>query len=141
MSSNLLEIERRAFQARDAGYLKEAAELFASIVEQRPDWEHGTGFYSLASCYEELGELGLAEQSYRNALRYEPQNPIFLGGLASFLYLHGNPSEAFDYYLALLRIERANADQHGAESTKTALETLGRRMGLSDEAVAEKLKS
>src|SRR5713101_2028982 len=90
MKSHLIETDRKALQLRNTGHLKEAAELFATIVKEQPDWEHGTAFYNLAGCYEDLGELTLAEQCYRDALRYEPKNPHFLGGLASFIYLHGD---------------------------------------------------
>src|SRR5436190_21573905 len=95
MKSHLIDIERKALQLRNTGQLKEAAELFAVIVKEQPDWEHGMAFYNLAYCYEDLGELALAEKCYRDALRYEPTNPYFTGGLASFLYLHGDTDEAF----------------------------------------------
>jgi Tfp pilus assembly protein PilF len=85
----LLELERRALGALNAGRLKEAAALYAEIVAQNPGWEHGTALYGLACCYEDLGELTLAEECYRRALSHEPANSIFIGGLASFLHLHG----------------------------------------------------
>jgi Tfp pilus assembly protein PilF len=97
MSSHLVDIERRALEARNAGDIREAARLFATIAKDQPDWEHGTAAYSLACCYEDLGELALAEQYFREVLKSEPENSYFLGGLASFLYLHGDPSEAIDY--------------------------------------------
>jgi len=88
----LLELEQRALCAMNAGLLKEAAALYAEIVAQNPAWEHGTALYSLACCYEDLGELTLAEECYRRALNYEPENSIFIGGLTSFLHLHGGKS-------------------------------------------------
>lgn len=140
MSADLVDLERRALAARNAGDIGEAARLFAMIVKDQPDWEHGMAAYGLACCYEELGEFALAEQYFREALKHEPENSFFLGGLASFLYLHGDPAESFDYHLTLLKVERKNRDHRGAESTKIALEALGKRLGLSDEAIAEKLR-
>jgi len=86
---DLLGLEQRAVGAMNAGHLKEAAVFYAEIIAQNPGWEHGTALYGLACCYEDLGELRLAEECYRRALSYEPENPIFIGGLASFLHLHG----------------------------------------------------
>lgn len=139
IKSHLIDIEFRALQFRKAGKFKEAAELFAAIVKEQPDWEHGTGFYNLALCYEDMGELALAEQCFGAALRYEPKNQYFLGGFASFLYLHGDPDKAFNSYLELLEIESANKDQKGVESVTTALRTLGKKMGMPEEAVTEKI--
>jgi cytochrome c-type biogenesis protein CcmH/NrfG len=85
--------------------------------------------------------LASAEQSYRKALTYEPQNPTFLGGLASFLYLHGDPAESFRYHLALLRFERAQGGDLRAKSIVEVLTTLGQKMGWSDEAITERLGS
>jgi len=139
MKSHLIEVERQALQLRNAGQLKEAAELFAAIVKEQPDWEHGTAFYNLACCYEDLGELALAEKSYRDALRYEPKNPYFIGGLASYLYLHGDTDEAFATYLTLLQIERTSGNQRGIEMATTALQSLGKKLGLSEKTLAEQI--
>jgi tetratricopeptide (TPR) repeat protein len=78
MSSHLVDIERRALEARNAGDIREAARLFATIAKDQPDWEHGTAAYSLACCYEDLGELALAEQYFREVLKSEPEIHIFL---------------------------------------------------------------
>ena len=139
MKSHLIALDQQALALRNSGRLAEAAELFAAIVKEQPDWEHGTAFYNLAGCYEDLGELGLAEQCYRDALRQEPKNPHFLGGFAAFLYLHGDADKAFAAYLELLEVERAAGNQRGVETATTALRTLGRKMGLSEQAVAKKM--
>src|ERR1035438_188057 len=102
MSHYLVELERKADALKNAGRNAEAAELFSTIVEVQPDWEHGTALHMLAQCYEDVGKLELAEENYRAALKYEPANDIFLGGYASFLYLHGKPEDAFNAYLELL---------------------------------------
>ena len=83
---HLAELERKAIEFRNSGHLEKAAEIFSTIVKEQPDWEHGMGFYDLAVCYEDLGRLDSAQESYEAAIRYEPANPIFLGGLASFLF-------------------------------------------------------
>jgi Tfp pilus assembly protein PilF len=74
--------------------------------------------------------LDLAEKSYREALRYWPNNPYFLGGYAAFQASHREPKEAFDTYLRLLEVERKNRSPHGvfAEAATTALKELGKKM-------------
>ncbi len=41
--------------------------------------------FGIAYYYEQVKELGLAEKSYKKALKLEPKNPDFLNGYASFL--------------------------------------------------------
>ncbi len=137
--NNLIELERKAFELRNAGRMKEAAEILSVIVRVRPDWEHGAAVYSLASCHEDLGELEEAETRYRQALRYGPASPIFLGGYASFLYLHGEARKAFVSFLRLLVVERMNRNQAGVRNALEALQSLGRKMGLSVEEVSARV--
>lgn len=139
MSHHLIDLERRALESQNSGRLEEAVELFSAIVKEQPDWEHGTGFYSLACCYEDLGRLELAEDCYNSALRYEPANPYFLGGLASFLYLHGDPQKAFNSYLRVLAIYMSQRDQRGVAAATTALQALGKKMGLPEAEVTERI--
>src|SRR5690349_3927613 len=136
MASHLVEIERRALQAKNKGRLREAAELYAAIVTESPGWEHGMALYNLAGCYEDLNELPSAEKYYRTALAYEPTNPIFVGGIAAFLHLHGDPIEAFNLHLSLLNLQRRNGDQAGAQSTVKAIHGLAKRIGLSEANLA-----
>jgi Flp pilus assembly protein TadD len=137
---HLIELEQKALALQKSGRLPEAVEHLVAIVSERPDWEHGTAFYALACCYEDLGQLELAEQSYANALRYQPKNPIFLGGFASFLYLHRDPTRAFNAHLALLEIENANRNQNGIDTAVKALKALGSKIGLSNQIVANEIK-
>lgn len=141
MPHRLVELERRALQLKNSGRIAEAAELFSTIVKEQPNWEHGNGLHDLAQCYEDLGRLELAEDYYRAALAYEPSNYIFLGGLASFLYLHGKPEDAFDAYAKLLVIERSQGLQSVTESCMTALNALGERLGWSREMIADKIEN
>jgi Flp pilus assembly protein TadD len=126
MPHRLVEIERKALQLKNSGRIAEAAELFSLIVEEQPNWEHGNAIHDLAQCYEDLGRLELAEKFYRAALDYEPTNDIFLGGLASFLYLHGKPEDAFDAHVQLLKTERRQGFEDGIETTMIAVNALGK---------------
>jgi tetratricopeptide (TPR) repeat protein len=137
MSHHLVELERKARALKIAGRNAEAAELYSAIVEEQPDWEHGTALHLLAQCYEDSGQLELAEENYRAALRYEPANDIFLGGFASFLYLHGNPEDEFRAYLDLLVVEKRSRFEDGIERTMIGLKALGAKLGWSDARVAE----
>lgn len=125
----------------NTGQKKRAAELFSAIVSEQPDWEHGEAFYSLACCYEDLGELDNAEESYRRALQYEPKNPYFLGGYASFLYLHRDSQSAFEEYLKLWKVESHSGNKVQAEKTMIGLRELGKRLGLSDRELTQKIES
>jgi tetratricopeptide (TPR) repeat protein len=138
---DLIELEQKALSLQRSGKIREAAHAFAMLVKEQSDWEHGTGFYSLACCQEKLGQLDFAENSYLEALRLWPNNPYFLGGYAAFQASHRDPQSAFDTYLKLLEVERKNRSPHGvfAESAMTALKTLGKKMGLSDEDIAKKI--
>jgi Tfp pilus assembly protein PilF len=82
MKGHLVELERMSLAALNAGRLKEAANLFESIVKEYPSWEHGTALYSLACCYEDIGELKAAEERYREALQYQPQRACVILALA-----------------------------------------------------------
>jgi Flp pilus assembly protein TadD len=66
---------------------EKARKLLDTIVTEQPNFEHGGAFYDLGCCLEELREYGSARQAFEKAISYEPANPIYLGGLASFLYL------------------------------------------------------
>lgn len=141
MNRDLVELEQRALKAQNEGRVGEAIAHFETLLRRQPDWEHGTGHYSLAGCYEDVGNLEFAGRSYRKALTYWPENPTFVGGLASFLYLHGDPAESFRHHLALLRFERAQGGDLRAKSIVEVLTILGQKMGWSDEAIAERLDS
>jgi tetratricopeptide (TPR) repeat protein len=135
MNEHLIELAKRALALKNSGKLGEAAALFENILVEQPGWEHGYGAFSLAECYEGEGNLKKAKAAYENAVRQNPSDPILLGGYASFLYLHGEASQAFDAYLRLLPIDLAQRDSQGATATVLALNELGRRLGLSKEAI------
>ncbi len=118
-----------------------AIEVFTQILRQQPDWEHGLCHYEIALCYEELGKSEDAEKAFRRALQYEPENDVYLGGLASFLYVAGKCEEAFKAHLDLLRLKASNRDQAGIETTKTALNALGRKLGMTEAEVTASIGS
>jgi tetratricopeptide (TPR) repeat protein len=140
MEHSLIKLEQEALALMNAGNFKQAAELFSTIIRSNPEYEHGMCFYNLAGCYEDLGEYEKAEECYRRALQYVPTDQIRLGGYASFLYLHGAPHQAFDVYLSLFKLERTTGNKGEAEKTELVLKDLARKIGLADEALAEKIK-
>ena len=139
MKSHLLTIEHEARNLRKAGKLKEAAELFSSIIREEPNWEHGEAFYELACCYEDIGQLNSAEECYQKALSINAKNPYFLGGYASFLYLHRDPNVAFAAYVELLQVESRNKNENAVKTVMIALRALGGRIGLSDQTISDKI--
>jgi Flp pilus assembly protein TadD len=129
-----VELEGRALEMVRANRPADAVHLFEQLLAVSPEWEHGTGFYSLACCYEDLGELKKAEDCFRKALSVQPRSSIFQGGWASFLYLHGKPQDAFEVHLRLL-------DQgEDLQRIMPALMTLGARLGYSDSGVEKIVK-
>lgn len=140
MKHHLADLEARATALKNSGRNTEAAKLFAQIVNEQPDWEHGTAFHLLAQCYEDSGQLELAEENYRAALRYEPENDIFLGGVASFLYQHGKPEDAFSAYIEVLDVYKSTGNAEGTASCMIALEALGERFGWNRAAIAAKIE-
>jgi tetratricopeptide (TPR) repeat protein len=139
LQKHLIELEQRGLDLQNSGNHREAAGAFEALVNEQPDWEHGGGWYSLAGCYEDLGEWDKAERCYRTALSYGPKNDYFIGGLASFLYLHGDPDEAFRVHAVLLDLEQARGDDGGARQTMIAIKALGEKMGLNREQILRKL--
>src|SRR5262245_19334478 len=132
----LIDIEREARDLLVRGEYRPASELFLKIVTELPEYEHGFCFYDLAICMEELGEFDAAERYYLQALAYQPDDSIRLGGYASFLYLHGNPRVAFYMHIRLLFLERTQLDAAGESQTLTALRTLAQMLHMSPEEFA-----
>ena len=123
MKLHLVELEKEALLRMNAGHKQQAVERFAQIIKEQPDWEHGEASYHLACCLEDLGEIQKAKQSYLQAIQYGPGNTFLWGGYASFLYLHGDPQEAFDAHVKLLGIEK-NSDYSNSQSIDQLMLTL-----------------
>jgi tetratricopeptide (TPR) repeat protein len=141
MKNHLIGVEQEARSAFQSGKVKEAIRLYSLIVAEDPGWEHGTAMYALAVCYEDDGDYSLAERCYRGALEYEPENLHFIGGLASFLYLHGDANEALKLHTVLFEGAVQHSDHAGAERNEIALKELGRKIGVSSADIKELIDS
>lgn len=135
MAHHLVELEQEALNLMNGGNYKEAIKLYEKIIDENPNWEFGVCFYDMAHCFEELGELEEAKKNYLKAIEYDDEDSIRLGGYASFLYLHGEPKQALDAYLKLLTLKK---QQHlDTSRILIAIETLAKKIGLSDKEIAE----
>ena len=132
MRSELVHLEQQALALMNAGQMDRASKLWLTIINEEPSWEHGEALYNLASCYEDLGNLTSAKQCYTDALNYGPQNTIFWGAYASFLYLHGDPREAFEAYIKVLQLDTCQYDD-----LMVALRTLANKLGLSNQELQD----
>lgn len=137
----LLKMEQEALASKNARKWHDAALVLEKILKVQPDWEHGYGWFNLAECYEESGRISDARAAYDQAALVCPTDPILVGGRASFLYLHGRATEAFDSYIRLLALDRMHGDSAGAETTMTALTSLASRLGWSGDEVAIQIQS
>lgn len=133
-------LEKEAFRLKREGKFSEAIDKLRRLLELAPTWEHGYGAYLLADCLENAGRLEEAKNAYFRALEHAPNNSIFLGGCASFLYLHGTPKEAFDCYLKLLEVERENSleDRH---QLIAMIRNLAQKMALPSEDLEQAIES
>lgn len=135
------ELEQEGLQRLRDGDHKAAAEIFSTIVERAPDYEHGACFYDLAVCLEELGQFAQAEVHFKRALEYLPDDTVRLGGYASFLYLYGKPEDAFRVHLRLLHLFQRQKNATGEQRALLAIRTLGSNTGLSEEEVTRAIES
>src|SRR4051812_31226270 len=90
----LMHLEKMSLDAVKSGNHELAIDCFRKIITIQPNYEHGACFYNLACSYEDIGKIDLARENYKKALEYMPNDEIYLGGYASFLYLHGSSDEA-----------------------------------------------
>lgn len=133
------DLEREAIALMNRDDFEGAARYWEMLLKEQPDWEHGEGAYNLAICCEEMKRLEDAGRLYREALRQEPDNTHFLGGYASFLYLHGDSKDAFDTYIRLFRHARASKNVEREKQLTPALLELGRRLDLSESQICQHL--
>ena len=136
MSYDFAAKETLARQERDTGNYTHALALFHEILSMDPDYEHGLCYFEIAGIYEDQNNFKLAEDNYRKALQQEPDNTVYLGGLASLFYLHGNPQDALEVYLELFRLE---AEQQ-RETMLPAIHRLGERLGISPDNMEQLLQ-
>jgi len=101
---NIVALDEKAMGLMRECRWKEAIPVLKSLLDQNPDYEHGSPWYDLACCHDELGEVEEAMRCYRRALAYDQMNAVFLGGLASLLYRHGAPQEALEAFSRYLKV-------------------------------------
>jgi tetratricopeptide (TPR) repeat protein len=136
----LLDAAKHSLALKNAGQWAEAAIGFEQILAVQPDWEHGYGWFNLAECYEELGRIRDAGIAYWKAELFSPTDTNLVGGRASFLYLHGEPTEAMDQHIRLLSLERMHPDETAADTTMIALSALSERLGWSGDQLAKHIE-
>jgi Flp pilus assembly protein TadD len=137
--NNLVELERRAIELQNNKDYCGAITLLKQIIEENSDWEYGSPYFDLAYNYRKIGMLAEAKQNYCKALEYDPEDEIRLGGYASFLYLHGDPKEAFDAFLKLTKIEMRYKPKE--IPNWNILKELGVKIGLSEEEVLKRIQA
>lgn len=99
----LVLLEQEALNSLKKQNYGHAIKLFKKLINKQPDFEHGTPYYNLACCYEDIGELEKARISFKKALSFNSRDLVFLGGYASFLYQYGTPVDALSVYRRLLK--------------------------------------
>ena len=140
-SRELIDRENRAMAYIETGDNEKAAAEYEALLQEFPEWHNGRGWYNLAGCYEDLGRLKEAESAYRRGIPYDPNNPLLVGGLASFLCVHGNARESYEQHLKLLSINSQNGDEGAAADNRLVLRELGKRLGLSDGSIEQAIVS
>jgi tetratricopeptide (TPR) repeat protein len=133
MINPLITLEQKAFKLRNKGDLKGAIKLYEAIIKENPNYEFGVCFYHIAFCLEALGELEKAKENYLKALEYDNEDNVRLAGFASFLYLHGDPKEALEAHLKLLKLK--NKWRLNTSNILIAINALARKIGLNEKEV------
>jgi len=87
--TELVEIEKRAFNLKQQGKYVDAAQLFKVVTVSQPNWNDGGAFFNLGFCLEELKEFEEALQAYQLAVSCDPSNAIFEANLKSLQLLIG----------------------------------------------------
>lgn len=137
--TRLDEIERRALSAFNLGDYEQAIEGFSEIVKRQPDYEHGAAFYNLGCALEDSGRFEDAMQAYQMSIRYSPDNIIFLGAYASFLYGRGFIHEAIDAYAKLYAESKRQSHEQMMERSAVALRNMERNKWISESKLMELL--
>ena len=125
-------VEGRAVDFQRAGDWASAAKEWESLIANDPGWEHGRALNGLAGCYSYLGRILEAKAFYLRALEVEP-DPLYLGNLASHLYLLGDPAEALEMNLQYVQFAMADGLENLADETLPGNLQLADRLGLSQE--------
>lgn len=127
------EMENMGFKLRDSGHYSEAISVFEKIIAENPNYEWGSCFAHIAQCYDRLSDYEKAKEFYLKSIEYDDTDEYRVGNYACFLYLHGDPKEAFKWSLYLLYLEKRT--NSGRKTTLEDLNALAKKIGLSDEEV------
>ncbi len=127
------ELEQLGLDLKNSGQSLEAIKLFEQIIIENPSYEWGICYCLIAECWEDLGEYGKANKYYLKSIEYDNEDEIRLGNYASFLYLHGDPKEAFKWYLRTYHLKRSRSMD--VKRTVLGINNLAKKIGLSDEQV------
>ncbi len=130
----LIDLEQKALAKRREGAYGEAVDLWLELVRFDPNWEHGMAQHEISGCFEELGNYQKAREHLNIALGIEPENEMYLGAKASLEYLHGDPTEALELYLALAYTYKGQEER--VDRIRPAIFELGARLGLNQTTVA-----
>jgi tetratricopeptide (TPR) repeat protein len=133
--SHLIQMSLDASVLMKAADWGSASKLYEVILKEHPNWEHGYGWFQLAHCYEEAGQIEEAGIAYEHAFKTNPTDTIIMGGLASFLYLHGNKTSAYNLHVQLIALERKKGETKCAAVTMIALNKLGEQLGLTNKEI------
>lgn len=137
--SNLPKLYNSAIKKIRQKQYKYATDELKAICMIQPDYECGYAYYNLARALHKLEKCSDASNAYLAAIKQDSKNEIFWGGYASFLFLHGNPQEAFNAYLQLYRIEREN--MMNTDDTLIGIKELAQQLKLSDAELKKRLKN
>ncbi|MCV2883130.1 type IV pilus biogenesis/stability protein PilW [Aestuariibacter sp. AA17] len=87
--------------------------------------------YSIAYYYQVVGEVELADSSYKTAMKFDGNNPDIANTYGAFLCQQGQFEEAKDYFLKAVSNDRYNS----AAETYENLALCSQNQGLVDEAI------
>jgi tetratricopeptide (TPR) repeat protein len=139
MTHPLVKLEQEALALKKKGDLKGAIKLYETIIKENPDYEFGACFSDIAWCLKELGELEKAKENYLKAIEYDDEDDIRLAGFTSFLYQYGDPKEALEAHLKLLKLK--NKWRVDNSKTLIAINALAKKIGINEKEVEELIKN
>lgn len=92
------------------GKEKEAIAYFQRAIKNPLYQTPETAYLNLGRCYAKIGELDLAEDNIRRALRFSPNNPQALLQLANISYKRGNYDAAREHLKNMVRLSDPDAE-------------------------------
>ncbi|MCO5043853.1 MAG: tetratricopeptide repeat protein [Kiritimatiellae bacterium] len=129
MMTNVAELEEQALAHMRNSRWADAVPLLKELLDSNPNFEHGSPWYDLACCHDELGNVGEARACYLRALSFDNNSPNFWGGWASFLYRHGDPREALNAFSKYR--ELVGEDSELGKKVLPAIDALEKKLGHS----------